>query len=267
MTIANKLNLEFLYECKPYNSHAHTANEPFLKQQNQMQNSIRRLYSMTYLPNGFFSRLITRILCDNILKECLLELIELEYCLFNKEPSDGSAKAQQSLDPLIDFVCQEAEWKCWQTGIELKYLDYTLIRVKELIQDPLLDFNGSISMNVNKTSSKSSNDIFLSNPVLYRDCENEFKLKSSSKQCTFLECYASFRDYKIVKSKSNNNKSNSNKFRPNYVDECIEVDEDENEEDILVKILCNRQVRVKRQFRCTCTSKYKYISSLLHSLP
>ncbi len=41
-------------------------------------NSVRRLYAMSYLPNGFFSRLITRILCDNIVKECLLG----ESCVF-----------------------------------------------------------------------------------------------------------------------------------------------------------------------------------------
>ena len=219
MTLANKLNLEFLYECKPFNSLKlgdGMNNESGPKQ----QSSLRRLYCLSYLPNGIFSRLITRILCDNILKDCLLELIELEYCLYNSDcvvgsvDSEGTKKTtHKSLDPLIDFVCQEAEWKCWQTGIELKYLDYTLIRVKELIQDPLQDFNqssgGSSSGN---SSSKSENsakkdaktsaaggDIFLTSPVLYRDCENEFKIKSSSKQCAFLgnAKYLKFRVYSM----------------------------------------------------------------------
>jgi GTPase SAR1 family protein len=85
-TLANKLNLEFLYECKPFNSlktQMNGLNATIQKQQVQMQNSIRRLYCLSYLPNGIFSRLITRILCDNILKDCLLDLIELEYCLYN----------------------------------------------------------------------------------------------------------------------------------------------------------------------------------------
>ena len=95
------------------------------------QNSIRRLYSLSYLPSGFFSRLITRILCDNILKDCLLELIEIEYCFLDNAHIQMGDEAS-SVDSLIDFVCQEAEWKCWQSGIELKYLDYTLIKIKEL---------------------------------------------------------------------------------------------------------------------------------------
>jgi hypothetical protein len=198
MTLANKLNLEFLYECKPFTSSKLNKTKLFENpsenlrrdEEIQMQKSLRRLYCLSYLPNGIFSRLITRILCDNILKDCLLELIELEYCMDNGEfIGDETTKktSKSSLDPLIDFVCQEAEWKCWQTGIELKYLDYTLIRVKELVQDPLLDFNGATS-NKNENNSKKANkgDLFLTTPVLYRDCENEFKIKSASKQCAFL---------------------------------------------------------------------------------
>ena len=198
MTLANKLNLEFLYECKPFTSSKLNKTKLFANpsenlrgdEEIQMQKSLRRLYCLSYLPNGIFSRLITRILCDNILKDCLLELIELEYCMDNGEfVGDETTKkaSKSSLDPLIDFVCQEAEWKCWQTGIELKYLDYTLIRVKELVQDPLLDFNGATS-NKNENNSKKANkgDLFLTTPVLYRDCENEFKIKSASKQCAFL---------------------------------------------------------------------------------
>ena len=137
----------------------------------------------------------------------------------------------------MDFVCQEAEWRCWQTGIELKYLDFTLIKIKELIQDPLVDLN-------NKTVNK--NEIFLNFPVLYRDCENEFKLKSSTKQSTFVECYASFRDYKIVKnskSSSSNNTTNT-KPRADIYDDDYD-DNDDNESDTLVKIACNRQVTIK----------------------
>ena len=208
--LANKLNLEFLYECKPFNSlqidkssMIEHLNANIKSQQTRMQNSIRRLYCLSYLPNGIFSRLITRILCDNILKDCLLELIELEYCLTNSDIVETiesnedvemtNKKSSKSIDPLIDFVCQEAEWKCWQTGIELKYLDYTLIRVKELVQDPLIDLNssGSMSISSNKNDKGSrkankSSDLFLTSPVLYRDCENEFKIKSATKQCAFL---------------------------------------------------------------------------------
>ncbi len=63
---------------------------------------------------------------------------------------DGAA----GLDPLIDFVCQEAEWRCWQTGIELKYMDYTLLRVKEIVHDPLQ--NVVLEQSSSSASSTSS---------------------------------------------------------------------------------------------------------------
>lgn len=53
--ISSKLKLNFLYECRRPSS-------------TNGSESIRRLYCLNYLPSGFFSRLITRILGDNILK-------------------------------------------------------------------------------------------------------------------------------------------------------------------------------------------------------
>lgn len=53
-TIASKLKLEFLYECR--------------RSTTESNESMRRLYCLNYLPSGFFSRLITRILGDSILK-------------------------------------------------------------------------------------------------------------------------------------------------------------------------------------------------------
>lgn len=211
VNLANKLNLEFLYECKPMLN-------PSNDELDQMY--VRRIYTLSYLPTGFFSRLITRILCDNILKECLLELIDIEYCFLNQDASDLSNEAN-SLDALVDFVCQDAEWRCWQTGIELKYLDFTLLKVKEIQNDPLADLN-----------SKPSDELFLNYPVLYRDCEDEFKMKSPSKQCAFIECYTSFKDYRIVK---NNSKLNLQ----------IQQEKQETERDTLVKIFCKRQVSIK----------------------
>jgi serine/threonine protein kinase/GTPase SAR1 family protein len=297
-TLSSKLNLEFLYECKPCFSRNRLT---------EGQSSIRRLYCLTYLPSGFFSRLITRILSDNILKECLLELIQIDYCCLrspdldpdpnsdsyfspgpdlnsgrnpNVANTDNQKQAQFQLDnlePLIDFLCQEAEWKCWQTGIELKYLDYTLIRVKELIYDPLVELNKAANSNNAQHSTGSSHssghaELFLNNPVLYRDCENEFKLKSSNKQCTFVEFYASFLDYKIIKSQSKGkqgpnmtnmtnalNASNAanerkpansrNKLSSSYSNdpdeaEMINTNADEHN-DALLRVLCNRQVCIK----------------------
>jgi hypothetical protein len=239
-----------------------------------MNNSIRRIYTLSYLPSGFFSRLITRILCDNILKECLLELIELKYCnrTMPKEddqdttPTDGDTTPTQSqqhqnndddfdLEGLIDFVSQEAEWKCWQSGIELKYLDYTLIRVKELIQDPLI----TIHSDMNSQSAK--NELFISHPVLYRDCENEFKLKFANKQCFFIEAYASMANFKIIKLKVAEKKreerrhnetiphSDSSITNNDYLSSSKTTSQldhqNDDESDILIKILSRRQVCVK----------------------
>jgi hypothetical protein len=135
--------------------------------------------------------------------ECLLELIQLDLC-----------STVDDLTALIDFVCQEAEWRCWQTGVELKYLDYTILRVKEVIIDPLGDLNRS-----------KPSELFAQHPVLYRDCENEFKCKCVSKQCAFVECYTSFKEFNIVK--------------------CGAVGDEGDERPPLVKILCNRKVCIK----------------------
>lgn len=119
---------------------------------------------------------------------------------------------------LIDFVCQEAEWRCWQTGVELRYLDYTLMRVKEILVDPIGD-QLSLGGGVNKRRGQIDS-IFAHHPVVYRDCENEFKCKSVSKQCAFVECYASHKTFEIVKA-------------------------NEVANEPLVRILCNRKVCIR----------------------
>lgn len=65
----------------------------------------------------------------------------------------------------------QIDWKLWQTGLELRFNDQVILHVKELLNDPLMT---------------KSNDIFISNSVLYADCENELKLKDS-RQCSFIE--------------------------------------------------------------------------------
>jgi hypothetical protein len=106
---------------------------------------------------------------------------------------------------------------------------------------------------------------------LYKDCENELKLKTANKQqCSFVECYASFKDYKIVKCKPNtqtmhtshtagslsqmHNQSLLNKPRKKSIEEFVdtpsqtqsnEQNSKTDDKDILIKILCNRQVCLK----------------------
>ena len=65
-------------------------------------------------------------------------MIQLDYAA---TANDANLEDSESgiLGLLIDFVCHKAEWKCWQTGVELKYLGFTLISIEELLQDNLID--------------------------------------------------------------------------------------------------------------------------------
>ena len=46
--------------------------------------------------------------------------------------SPPSRQVQQDA-VLSSVLAGPAEWRCWQTGIELKYADTTLIRIRELL--------------------------------------------------------------------------------------------------------------------------------------
>ena len=73
---------------------------------------------MTFFPSGFWSRLMTRILGDDL----IIEIIR-SYFTFPKEVIRGM---KSPLDLKADFVC-------WQTGLSLKYLGETILRIKEII--------------------------------------------------------------------------------------------------------------------------------------
>ena len=213
-----KYPVEALIECKTIEK-----NEQNKEDNARYNNSITRLYCLSYLPSGFFSRLITRILCDNILKNCLIELIDLDCSCMNENQEFMSEEARVDqvnlVMTLIEHVCEKAEWRCWQTGIELRYLGHTLVSVKELLFDPL--------QSVTNKRFNLENNIYSVNPVLYRDCENELKLKASNKQCTFFECYASFKDLLVSKNGSNTTSGIS------------------TNEQFMLRILCNRKVSTK----------------------
>lgn len=90
----------------------------YVRHKTQIENVIRRLLLMSYFPSGFWSRLMTRMLADDI----VVEIIRLYFLI----PKDVD------MDPLLAAVFNKrAEWICWQTGMELRYLDTTLFRMKE----------------------------------------------------------------------------------------------------------------------------------------
>lgn len=73
---------------------------------------------MTFFPSGFWSRLMTRILGDDL----IIEIIRSYYTF----PKEVIRKVKTPLDLKADFVC-------WQTGLSLKYLGETILRIKEII--------------------------------------------------------------------------------------------------------------------------------------
>jgi hypothetical protein len=134
----------------------------------------------------------------------------------------------------------------------------------------------------NTTAVSSAFSSFLRRPVVYKDCENELKLKAANKQqCSFVECYASFNDYKIVKCKSSGLQQQQQQQqtsmptsftsaslsqlhahqqsfgkRKQSIEEFTEhtppssahdepLKNNDTEKNALIKILCNRQVCLK----------------------
>ncbi|XP_023236619.1 leucine-rich repeat serine/threonine-protein kinase 1-like [Centruroides sculpturatus] len=92
----------------------------FISHLTQHEDIIRRLLIMSYFPSGFWSRLMTRMLADDL----IVEVIRSYFIL----PKD------LQMDPLLASILnQRAEWVCWQTGMELRYLDSTLFRMKEIL--------------------------------------------------------------------------------------------------------------------------------------
>ncbi|XP_054259390.1 leucine-rich repeat serine/threonine-protein kinase 1-like [Macrosteles quadrilineatus] len=81
---------------------------------------VTRLLLMSYFPSGFWSRLITRILAD----DSIVDIIR-SFFIIPKEVTQDARLAR-----LLDV---KAEWVLWQTGMELRYADSVLFRMKEVI--------------------------------------------------------------------------------------------------------------------------------------
>lgn len=106
--------------------------------------AIRRLLIMTYFPSGFWSRLITRILGDD-------SIIEIVRCFFIIPKEVILEKTNNRIvrvyfgflfdwfsqvlqdSQLVKLLDVKVEWVLWQTGMELRYSDIVIFRVKEIL--------------------------------------------------------------------------------------------------------------------------------------
>nr|XP_045599191.1 leucine-rich repeat serine/threonine-protein kinase 1-like isoform X5 [Procambarus clarkii] len=82
--------------------------------------AIRRLLLMSYFPSGFWSRLITRILAD----DAVVDIIRNYFVMPREVLNDRG---------LSSVLGGQAEWVCWQTGMELHYAHTTLFRMREVL--------------------------------------------------------------------------------------------------------------------------------------
>uniref|UniRef100_A0A6A7FVB2 non-specific serine/threonine protein kinase n=2 Tax=Hirondellea gigas TaxID=1518452 RepID=A0A6A7FVB2_9CRUS len=83
--------------------------------------AIRRLLLMSYFPSGFWSRLMTRVLAD----DAILGVVKNYFVLPTEVTCDGD------LCSVLGGAASCPEWLCWQSGLELRYANTTLIRICE----------------------------------------------------------------------------------------------------------------------------------------
>jgi serine/threonine protein kinase len=85
---------------------------------------MRRFYFMTYVPSGFWPRLISRFLT---LSDIIV--IVLNALGFSEKKIEETVKVMVSGDisTLVNM-----EWSYWTTGVELWYMGYSLLRVAEI---------------------------------------------------------------------------------------------------------------------------------------
>lgn len=99
-------------------SNTATANKFYTIEKGQIP-SINRFLLLSYFPSGLWPRLISRILSDD-------RIVEIIRNYFNPQ---HSADITQEVVKVLD---QKAEWCCWQTGMELRYGDLIVMRIKEV---------------------------------------------------------------------------------------------------------------------------------------
>ncbi|XP_076065875.1 leucine-rich repeat serine/threonine-protein kinase 1-like isoform X3 [Oratosquilla oratoria] len=101
--------------------------------------AIRRLLLMSYFPSGFWSRLITRILAD----DAVVDIVRNYFVMPREVLSDKD---------LSSVLGGQAEWVCWQTGMELHYAHTTLFRMCEVIPSTTSGFQNPHNLHHNQAS-------------------------------------------------------------------------------------------------------------------
>lgn len=103
--------------------------------------SITRLLLMSYFPSGFWSRLISRVLAD----DSIIDIIRGIFVL----PKDVAQD-----EHLAKSLNLNAEWVLWQTGLQLKYGDITLFRMKEVLHNTAAHYRQLKLVQVEHSSCK-----------------------------------------------------------------------------------------------------------------
>ncbi|XP_066912686.1 leucine-rich repeat serine/threonine-protein kinase 1-like isoform X2 [Clytia hemisphaerica] len=86
---------------------------------------LRRQYLMSYVPSGFWARLLTRLIADNRIGKIVSQCCDIQQ---GKRTSIEQMKADQ--ETLMRAA--PPEWACWKTGIELSCFGAKMLRVCQL---------------------------------------------------------------------------------------------------------------------------------------
>lgn len=139
------------------------------------EDSIQRLVLMSYFPSGFWSRLLTRILAD----DSVVEIVR-NYFIIPDEVRQ---------DPMLNkiYVDNKPEWVCWQTGLELRYLEAPLFSMKQVLPKvvSLFDYH-TMKMMLNQDENWAEIDTANSRQVF------DFSLFGASKEFHEIICMLIF---------------------------------------------------------------------------
>ncbi|KAM3721655.1 Leucine-rich repeat serine/threonine-protein kinase [Dirofilaria immitis] len=88
------------------------------------QEIVRRIYMMAYIPSGFWSRLMTRVLIDDHITMCVERLLQVEYLV-----------EDSSLETLNELCNRQflSYWLLWQTGFEILAFDKTIFLMRQFL--------------------------------------------------------------------------------------------------------------------------------------